>query len=74
MAHRLHLVKGDHVGTAAAVIAADRAAGDEVTVAVLDGRGPAGIPPGVTVRRVPDDLSYEALVELIFAADAVVTW
>ena len=71
---RLHLFKGDHADVAAHVIAPQVAAGDDVTVAVLGDAVPPGLPAGVLVRRVPDDLSYEALLELIFGADAVVTW
>jgi hypothetical protein len=73
MARVLHLFKGDHGGEVAAVLAAQRAAGDDVTVALLDGAAPSA-PAGVAVRRVPDDLSYEQLLALIFAADHVVTW
>ena len=32
------------------------------------------LPGGVEVHRVPEDASYERLLELIFAADSVVTW
>ena len=71
---RLHLFKGDHATTAAAIIAPQVAAGDEVTVALLGGVVPPALPADVSIRRVPEDLSYEALAELIFAADAVVTW
>ena len=34
----------------------------------------AGLPAGVSVRRLDGDLSYGQLVELIFAADQVVSW
>jgi hypothetical protein len=74
MARRLHLFKGDHADTAAAVIAPQIAAGDEVTVALLGGVAPPPLPADVAIRRVPDDLSYEGLAELVFAADAVVSW
>ena len=74
MARPLHLFKGDHADTAVAVIAPQLAAGDEVTVAVLGGATPPALSPEVTIRRVPDDLSYDGLVALIFEADAVVTW
>jgi len=32
------------------------------------------LPAGVRVQRVPDELSWDALLEQIFAADQVVTW
>lgn len=74
MSRVLHLFKGAHTGEAVAVIAPQAAAGDEVTVALVGGAAPPPLPPGVTVHRVPEDVSYERLLELIFAADHVVTW
>jgi hypothetical protein len=70
----LHLFKGDHAAEAAAVIGAQLAAGDEVTVALLDAVEPSGLPAGVRALRVPGDTPYERLVELLFDADHVVTW
>jgi len=32
------------------------------------------LPAGVRVQRVPDELSWDTLLEQIFAADQVVTW
>ena len=74
MARVLHLFKGDHVPEAAAVIGPQRAAGDDVTVALLGDTPPPALPAGVAIRRVPGELTYEQLVDLIFAADSVVTW
>jgi hypothetical protein len=74
MVRVLHLFKGDHATEAAAVIAAQIGGGDDVTVALLDAARATGLPAGVTTRRVPAETSYEQLVELIFAADSVVTW
>jgi hypothetical protein len=74
MSRVLHLFKGAHPREAVAVIAPQAAAGDEVTVALLGGAAPPPLPAGVTVQRVPEDASYERLLELIFAADHVVTW
>ena len=74
MARRLHLFKGDHAATVAAVVAPQLAAGDEVTIALLGGAAPPPVPAAATVRRVPDDLSYDGLAQLIFAVDAVVSW
>jgi hypothetical protein len=74
MARVLHVFKGDHGAEAVAVIARQLAAGDEVTVALLVGVEPPTLPNVVTVHRVPDELSYERLVESIFASDSVVTW
>ena len=78
MARVLHLFKGDHAAEAAAAIGAQLAAGDHVTIALLDrGQAPVlatGASADAEMHRVPDDLSYERLVELIFASDHVVTW
>ncbi len=72
MAKVLHLVKGDPA-LAADVIATQVAAGDAVTVAVLEGAAPA-LPAGVSVRRLDTDLTYAELVDLIFEADHVIPW
>jgi hypothetical protein len=74
MARALHVFKGDHGAEAGIAIARAVAAGDQVEVAIVGGVAAPPLPTGVTVHRVPDQLSYEALVELIFAADHVVTW
>jgi len=74
MAGMLHMFKGDHAAEAVAVIAAQVAAGDRVAVALLAGAVVPRLPTGVEVHRVPEDASYERLLELIFAADSVVTW
>ena len=49
------------------------AAGDLVTLALLPG-ATATPPPGVPARRVPDELSWEGLLEEIFEADQVIAW
>ena len=74
MSRVLHLFKGTHPDEALAVIAPQVADGDEVTVALLGGATAPALPAGVTVQRVPEDASYERLLELIFAADHVVSW
>jgi hypothetical protein len=74
MARVLHVLKGDHDAEALAVITRAVAAGDQVDVALVGGGPAPALPAGVTVHRVPGDTSYERLVELIFAADHVVTW
>jgi hypothetical protein len=68
----LHLLKGDRT-LAADVMARQVAAGDSVTVALLEGEASA-LPAGVTVRRLDADLTYEELVDLIFEAEQVVPW
>ena len=74
MTRVLHLLKGDDAELMLSVIAGQRAAGDEVTVVRLPGATTVAAPAGITVLRLPDDLSYEALLERIFTADQVITW
>ena len=74
MARVLHLFKGDHPVEATAVITPQVDAGDQVTVALLAGVAAPAMPPGVVFVRVPEDASYERLLELIFVADTVITW
>jgi len=75
MANTLHLLKGTAGGElAAAVIARQLAAGDRVSVALLEGAPRPELPAGVAVHRVPEDLSYPRLLELVFTSDHVVTW
>ena len=74
MTRVLHLLKGDDVELLQNVLAQQRAAGDEVTLVRLPGASAVTLPAGVSVLQVPDDLSYDALLERIFAADQVITW
>ena len=74
MAVVLHLLKSADATFPREVIEQQQGAGDRVTVAVLPGADAAALPPGVSVRRVRSDLSYEELLELIFASDQVITW
>ena len=75
MARVLHLLKGEDPSLALTVIAQQVAAGDDVAVALLPGASPApGLPAGVELRRVPDQLGWDTLLERIFEADQVITW
>lgn len=74
MARVLHLLKGDDAALALTVMAQQRAAGDDVTVALLPGAVAPRLPAEVRVRRVPTELSWDALLEQIFEADQVITW
>lgn len=74
MARALHLLKGDDTGLAAATVARQLAAGDTVTVAALHGAAVPALPPGIVVRRVPEELSWAALLEAMFEADQVIAW
>jgi hypothetical protein len=74
MARVLHLFTGKDASLASTVIAGQLEAGDAVTIVLLHEAAPPTLPPAATVRRVPDDASYAQLLELIFAADHVITW
>ena len=60
----------------ALLIPTQRTAAQNNTVggALLGGAAMPTLPTGVSIRRVPDDTSYEGLLELIFSADHVVAW
>ena len=73
MARVLHLLKSDETELALEMIGQQRAAGDAVTLALLPGASVTP-PPGVAVKRVPDDITWEQLLEQIFEADQVITW
>jgi len=51
-----------------------RARDDELAVALLHGAPLPKLPAGVRALRVPQDASYERLLEMIFESDQVVTW
>ena len=70
----LHLIKGGDTSLACAVLDRQVRDGERVTVVVLPGGAATELPAGVPVRRLDGDLSYEELVDMIFAADQVVTW
>jgi hypothetical protein len=74
MGRVLHVLKGAEPALALATIGGQAADGDDVSVALLHGAPVPPLPPGVRVLHVPDDTSYERLLELIFEADQVVTW
>ena len=73
MAAVLHLLKSDATPLAVDTIRQQTSSGDRVTLVLLDGAAaPVGVE--VTTRRVPDDLDYARLLDLIFEADRVVVW
>jgi hypothetical protein len=73
MARVLHLLKGPDTALALEVVAQQQAAGDAITLVLLPG-ATVTAPTGLTVRRVPDELSWDQLLEAIFEADQVITW
>ena len=74
MAAVLHLLKGGDHALPRAVIARDVQAGHDVTVALLPGAEPQALPAAVQIRHVTRDLSWAQLLDLIFAADTVISW
>jgi hypothetical protein len=74
MARALHVLKSGDSTLARTTIECQLAAGDTVTVALLPGAAAPALPVGVAVHRIPDEWSYERLLEAVFEADQVVTW
>jgi hypothetical protein len=80
MPHVLHLLKAPVSATALSVIERQHREPDtRVTVVLLQGAGLSALPEGLTVRRLAEeesegDLTYSQLLDLIFAADSVVSW
>ena len=69
----LHLLTAGDPGPAQAVIERQRAEGD-ATVDVVLLPGASALSHGLEARRVPDDLDYAELLDLIFASDQVIAW
>ena len=74
MARALHVLKGGDTALALATVEQQVGAGDAVTVALLPGAGALALPGVVAVHRVPDEWSYERLLEAMFEADHVWSW
>ena len=74
MAVVVHVLTPDTDAVARTVITRQAEAGDQVTVVLVQGAASAALPERVTVRRVPDDLSYRQLLDLVFSADQVMAW
>jgi hypothetical protein len=75
MARVLHLLKRDSHPHAGPVIAESlREPGAHVTVVLLDDGSPPPLPAGVPLRRLGRDLDHDALLDLIFEHDHVITW
>ncbi len=74
MAAVLHLLKTADAALARTAIEQSLGAGDRVTVVLLPGAARPALPTGAAVHRVPDELSYSQLLDLIFESDHVITW
>jgi hypothetical protein len=74
MATVLHLLKAADAPLAPTVIEQQVGVGDRVTVVLLPAAARPTLPAGVTVHRIPDDLSYDGLLDLIFASEQVIAW
>ena len=69
----LHLLGHNDPAPALPIILGQLASGDAVTVAVLGPSVPP-LPAGLEIRRVPAELSWEQLLDLIFTADQTFSW
>jgi hypothetical protein len=78
MAQVVHLLKAPPDAVAATTMRSQVEAGDRVIVVLLEraaaGAERAAIAAGITVRRVPADLDYAQLVDLVFESDQVIAW
>lgn len=69
----LHILGDKDPALARAAMEAALAAGDTVAAALV-GESDPGLPAGVTVRRVPGQDGWDALLDAIFRADQVIAW
>jgi hypothetical protein len=74
MATVVHLVRADADTLAASTIEGQVDAGDRVTLILLEGAPDLPHPAPVEVHRVPEELGYGELLDLVFAADQVIAW
>jgi hypothetical protein len=73
MAGVLHLLTAGDASLALETIGRQQQAGETVTVVLLPGAAVTA-PANVRARRVPDELSWDALLDAIFDADHVIAW
>ena len=74
MARTLHLLNGEDNALASATIARQIAAGDTVSVVALPGAHVPHLPADLTVRRAPDEISWQQVLAAMFEADQVIAW
>jgi hypothetical protein len=74
MPSALHLLKDGASPLALRTIEQEAARGDAVTVVLLHTALAPRLPSAATVRRVPADMTYDQLLDAIFAADRVIAW
>jgi hypothetical protein len=70
----LHLVKGDATPLVSATLERQAAAGDRITLVLLEGAPAPAHPETVIIYRVPGELTHAQLLDLIFESDQVITW
>jgi hypothetical protein len=71
----LHLLTRADDARALSAIEREREDADtRVEIVLLPGATAPALPAGLTARRVPDDLSYDELLDLIFSSDQVIAW
>ncbi|MGH7262724.1 MAG: hypothetical protein ACREH7_02210 [Candidatus Rokuibacteriota bacterium] len=83
MPHVLHLIKPPVPARALSIIQRQSREPDTtLSIVLMHGADPPSLPPGVRVHRLtdesstrhPGDLTYSELLDLIFAADQVISW
>ena len=74
MSQTIHLLKAVADDVAVATMRRQAEAGDRVIAVFLEGADVRPLPDAVTVRRVPIDVDYATLLELIFESDQVIAW
>ena len=70
----LHLVDGATTSLALDMIRQQAAAGDRITVVLLEDAQVGSLPNAIRVHRLPGDVTYADLLDLIFEADQVIAW
>ena len=70
----LHLFTRAPGALARSTLERELGTGDRVTLVLLEGAGPPPDLDGVTVRRVPGELDYRQVLDLVFEADRVIAW
>jgi hypothetical protein len=74
MAQVVHLLAAAPDALALATMQRQLEAGDRVIVALFEAVDAGRLPARAAVRRVPEELDYPQLVDLVFESDQVLAW